>query len=791
MRAMGPPQAREERTIGLAGATGVGVGAIVGGGILVLAGVAYAEAGPAAVVAFALNAVLAYLAAFSFAELSTRFPENGGTYAYAKKVLSVRSAFATGWVLWFAHIVTAVLYALGFATFSAIALVEVLAQAGIDAPAWVTGRHVPMFLAIGATAAYTLALARRAGGGGQWANIGKVLVFLAIIVGGLVALVRQPIEETGAALTPFMPGGLTGLLTAMGFTFITLQGVGLIAAVGGEIKDPSRTIPRSMFVSLSIAVALYLPLVFLVAAVGVEPGQSIQGVAAADQDAAFPEGVRRFLGTGGYWLVMIAAILSTLSALSANLLVASRVALSMARDRTLPPVLARMHASRGTPVLAVYATSVAVVAVLFLVGDLAAAGAAASLIFLVAYVLTHVTAYLARLRGGARPGAFRSPLFPLIPLAGAIASGVIAAFQAIRVPDAGGIAFLWLGLGVLLYLALFKSGAETSDESAEALDPSLVQLRGKSPLVLVPIANPAHARSMVEIANALAPSEVARVLLLSIVPPPRGPGGSPLDRLADAQQVVKEALEASFAAGHAPIAMISAAEPWQEIRRIAEEHACGSLLLGLGPMAAEAGRLESEIEQLVNQVDCDVAILRADPGWRLGEARRLMVPVAGRGDEHGLRARVIGSLTRDVPREITFVTVVPPGTRDSELTDTRRALTEVAGRVVRGEPRIEILQSADPPAALIAAAAEHDLVVLGLKAAGWGRKVIGPVALRIAREAPCASILLSRRRAALPQAVYRPLRSAISAALVPGREAPAVEPPAVEAPARAAEPDPS
>ena len=757
------------RTIGLSGATGVGVGAIVGGGILVLAGVAYAEAGPSALIAFALNAVLAYLAAFSFAELSTGFPENGGTYTFAKKVLSVRAAFATGWVLWFAHIVTSVLYALGFATFTLIGLHELVSALGWSRPAWMASEHLPVFLAVLATVGYSLALARRAGDGGQWANIGKVVVFVVLIAAAVIALVRQPISETGDALTPFMPGGVTGLLAAMGFTFITLQGVGLIAAVAGEIQEPSRNIPRAMFVSLTIAVALYLPLVFLIAAVGVEPGESIHEVAAAQGDATFPQGVRRFLGEPGYWLVIVAAILSTLSALSANLLAASRVALSMARDRTLPPVLAGTRGPVGAPVIAVYATCLAIVAILFMVDDLAAAGAAASLIFLITYVLTHVTAYLARLRGGTPPGAFRAPLFPLVPILGAITSAAIVVFQAVRVPDAGGIALVWLGLGFLLYLAIFKSGAETSDESAEALDPRLGRLRGKNPLVLVPIANPAHARSMVEIANALAPSQFARVLLLTVVPPPRGPGGAALERLPDAQRVVKEALEASFAAGHAPVAMISAASPWSEIRRTAEEHACQSLLLGLGP-ADTSGALESEIEILLNEVDCDVAIVRADPGWRLAGARRLMVPVGGRGDEHGLRARVIGSILRDAPREVTFVTVCPPGDGEEALDEVRRAVSALAARIVPDEPRVEILRSDDPPGALIAAASDYDLVILGLQSVGWGRKAIGPIAHRIAREAPCAAMLLSRRRAPITQAVYRPVLDAIGAALVPGRD---------------------
>lgn len=56
-----------KRTIGLAGATGIGVGAIVGGGILALAGVAFSAAGQGAVAAFALNGFIAILTALSFA----------------------------------------------------------------------------------------------------------------------------------------------------------------------------------------------------------------------------------------------------------------------------------------------------------------------------------------------------------------------------------------------------------------------------------------------------------------------------------------------------------------------------------------------------------------------------------------------------------------------------------------------------------------------------------------------------------------------------------------------------
>ena len=88
-----------ERTMGLAGATGVGVGAIVGGGVLALAGVAFATTGSGALAAFAFNGVIALLTALSFAHMSGAFPESGSPYTFAKKFLNVRIAFAVGWVV--------------------------------------------------------------------------------------------------------------------------------------------------------------------------------------------------------------------------------------------------------------------------------------------------------------------------------------------------------------------------------------------------------------------------------------------------------------------------------------------------------------------------------------------------------------------------------------------------------------------------------------------------------------------------------------------------------------------
>ena len=748
------------RSIGLLGATGVGVGAIVGGGILVLAGVAFAETGPGAAVAFALNGAVALLTALSFAEISTSYPESGGPYAFAIRFLGVRAAFAVGWVLWFAYIVAGVLYALGFASFAALAISEIWAGIGGSPPDWVSSRGFQLALGTGATVAYVLSLVRRADGGGQLATIGKVIIFAVLIVAGLWAVARQPFSTTTSALTPFFTEGTTGLLAAMGFTFIALQGFDLIPAIAGEIKNPRQVIPKAMLASLGIALVVYIPLLLTVSAAGA-PDSSIGELAAEQPETVMAVAIESYVGKTGYWLVVVAAIFSTLSALQANLLAASRVAQSMATDRTLPKVIGRVHPRRGTPLMAIYATGLTLLAILYMLPDLASAGAAASLIFLIAFTLTHRMTYLARIRGGIREGSYKTPWFPLVPLVGGLACAALGLFQAVVVPSASKVALIWLGLGGILYVALFKSGAEMADAGAEALDPDLARLRGKSPLVLLPVANPAHAPAMVAIANALAPPRVGKVLLLSIV---RKDDGSPppLERLDDAQAVVRHALSLSYESDSSPEALITtASEPWAEIRRVARIHRCESLLLGLGKLAPGTEKLEDDLEALMNDVDCNVAVLRADAEWRLSSARRILVPVGGRGD-HEMRAHLLGALLRAGEREITFLSVTDPRATNAEIEALREEVADLADLKLPGEPRVEVVRAAEPARAIIERAAESDLVVLGLKEVGWGRRVFGKVALEIAHQSPCAAIMLSYRRSKAYSELYRPLVQAVN-----------------------------
>lgn len=717
----------------------------MGGGILALAGVAFAATGPSAIVAFAINGLIAVLTALSFAELATQFPESGGTYAFAKKVLSVEAAFSVGWVVWFASIVAAVLYAFGFGAFAVIGLSEIFRSVSGEAPSWLAGRTAVVGLAAAATLVYTFGLTRKSAGGGQWPNVGKVLVFAVLIAAGLWALAGEPVESIRDHLRPFFAGGVMGLLQAMGYTFIALQGFDLIAAVSGEIRDPRRVIPRAMFLSLGAALAIYLPLLFIIATIGVAPGESINQASREQPEAIVALAAQRYLGTFGYWLVVAAAILSMLSALQANLLAASRIARAMARDRTLPHWLDRLHARHGTPIAAILATSAIVIIVLIVVPDMAAIGAASSLVFLLTFALAHRITVMARRRGGVAHPYFQTAWFPLVPTVGALACAAMAAFQGINVPSAGIIVCIWLALGGVLYASIFARRARTMDAYSQALDGELVRLRGRNPLVLVPIANPDNAVAMVGVATALATPKVGRVILLSIVSPPEDWQSDASPPALDASQsVVRGALTASFARGLAPEALTTiSADPWSEIARVVRVHRCESLLLGLSNLTKPG--LESRLEALMGQVACDVAILRASPGWLLRGVRKVLVPMGGRGGHDVLRTRLLASIHRLGARETTLLRVLPSTVTPRDHEKATAELHLLAKDEVPGAANPVITVGDDVAKTVIEHAADADLIVLGLKRLDQRRKVFGDLALRVARETNCGLIMISRR----------------------------------------------
>ncbi len=722
----------DERHLGRFGATALGVGAIVGGGILALAGVAFATAGSAAIIAFVLNGGIAFLTVVSFVRLASRYPESGGTYAYAKRVVSIEVAFIVGWVVWFASIVAGVLYAIGFAVFAVEGAIR-LFPAFMGQWSWVGDGRGELLLALSAIGAYSWILVGRSAGGGVSATIGKVVVFLLLIVGGVWAWLSESPADAIVRMQPFAPSGGFGIIQAMGYTFIALQGFDLIAAVGGEVKNPKRTLPFAMYAALGITLVIYLPLLVIIATVGA-PAEGVFSAAQGNPEGLVAAAVDRYMGIPGYWLVIGAGILSMLSALHANLYGASRVAFSMARDRTLPRQIGQIRGRSGTPATAIITTGVMMIIIVLAVDNVAAAGAAASLIFLVSFAMVHCTAILTLRRSG-------NVRLPLLPTLGVTLCLGLAIFQAVVVPEAGRVAALWLGVGMVLYLMALAPGARVADASAEARDPELARSRGRNPLVLAPIANPASAASLSNVAATVCTPNAGKVVLLSVLRPDQFPNDA---IIRDAKDILAESAGQNLGIGASPETLFTvASDVWGEIARVANEHGCETVLVGL-PQIEKPG-VEVRLEGLISAIDADIVIVRAPPRWRVSDAKRILVPVRGQRVHSPLRARLIASLSRTSPPAITFVQALPPDTRPDVLQRHQKTIQRIARDEAAGPYEVEINVVEDPIEHIVRKASSCELVVMGMESRRQHKPSIGPFALEVARRTSVPIILLGCR----------------------------------------------
>jgi len=452
------------------------------------------------------------------------------------------------------------------------------------------------------------------------------------------------------------------------------------------------------------------------------------------------------MGSLGYWLVVAAALFSTVSALQANLLSASGLVHRMGEDRTFLRPFAMTHQRLRTPVAAISLNLLILILLLGFVRTVEVAGSAASLIFLIIYSCSHVLCLNSRKRNiSTIEDYFKVPLYPWLPITGAVVCMALALFQGLVSPLAGFLVLTWSLVGFAIYKFCFSDRAEAVDAFLQAFKPELISYRGQKPVVLVPVTNPETAPRLTRIAHALATRESGRVLLLRVVNSGKRVSKEGLEgELEKAGQVVNQALHASLnEGGPAASALITVAKnPWREIRRVARQHNCRSLVLGVNKFDAHS------LEPLLHVIEGDVALLSSPPNWRMRNITRVLVPIAGKTFHDSLRARVLGTILRVAKvEEVRFISIIPPSS--SKLTEIR--LRNNLDHHINDEApnigSVEILRSTNPKGEIVEMSKHFDLLVLGLSMNNKGEMEFGPLAQAIAKKATTACLLLGHARA--------------------------------------------
>jgi nucleotide-binding universal stress UspA family protein len=454
--------------------------------------------------------------------------------------------------------------------------------------------------------------------------------------------------------------------------------------------------------------------------------------------------VLNYAGPVGGVVVIAAGLLSTFSALTATLLAASRISFSMARDRALPLTLSRLSGPVHSPQAALVVSGALVVTVVLVTGNVEITGAAASLIFLLSFALTNGAGLLVRLRVGA-VATFRAPFYPALPLLGITACLALAIFQAVVVPAASLVVLAWILLGAILYQRSFGPRARTVSARAEAWDSELVRLRGRTPLVLVPMANPDRAEPLLRFAYALATPGSGRVHALTVAryDPATDDPGRGTEAYLRAEAVVRHAVETACRLGR-PFegAVLLAPSVTDAIARVAAERHPETVLLGMSNMAEPAG--VGLLSEILSRTTADVVVLNAPPAWSVEEVRRVLVPVAGGTPHDPLRARLLGMLLRDGRRRARLLRIHRPAADRAQAERELRHRAEDLG-VPMEDCTIE--PSADPVETIVQHSGEVDLLLLGLGRTGGRERLMGSFALRVVGRARCPVVAIAESRA--------------------------------------------
>ncbi|KAF3884446.1 MULTISPECIES: APC family permease [Nostocales] len=367
------PQLRRE--LGVMGATMMGLGSIIGTGVFVSIGISAGIAGPSVILALALAAFVATCNGLNSAQLAANHAVSGGTYEYGYKYLNPWFGFTAGWMFLLAKTASAATAALGFAGY----LLTTTNLIG-------SGFFVPTALiAVAILTLIVLSGLRRS----NLINIIIVSITLLSLCFFVVVCLPSAIENSAKNLTPFFTGNTASLLQATALMFVAYTGYGRIATMGEEAKEPRKTIPRAMVVTLLLTMLLYIAVAVVgIGAVGADVlGKVTQQVQAAPLELV----VRNVVGSSGGVVLALGAMTAMLGVLLNLILGLSRVVLAMARRRDLPGILARLNKSETTPVWAVLVVGIAI-ALLVLIGNVKTTWSFSAFSVLIYYAVTNLAA---------------------------------------------------------------------------------------------------------------------------------------------------------------------------------------------------------------------------------------------------------------------------------------------------------------------------------------------------------------------------------------------------------------
>ncbi|GHJ46371.1 amino acid transporter [Catellatospora sp. TT07R-123] len=347
------------RRLGPLDAVVIGLGSMLGAGVFVVWGPAAAAAGtgPALLGALALAALVAACNATGSARLATRYPESGGTYVYGREQLGAYTGFLAGWA-----------FVIGKTASCAAMALTIGFYLWPDHARPAAAAAVVLLVSVNVRGIAKTALATRI----------LVVVTLAVLVAAVVAGLTRGGTADAGSVGPGNP------LAAAGLLFFAFAGYARLATLGEEVRDPARTIPRAVWIALTVVLVIYAAVALTCLTVLGLPGLAQSTAPLADVAAHSVPALVPVVRAGAA-IAVCGVLLSLLAGIG-------RTVLAMGRRSDLPSRLAAVHPRFQTPWLAELAVAAIVVAVVSL-ADVRGAIGFSSVAVLTYYAITNAAAW--------------------------------------------------------------------------------------------------------------------------------------------------------------------------------------------------------------------------------------------------------------------------------------------------------------------------------------------------------------------------------------------------------------
>ena len=390
-----------DRRLSLTAVIAICISSMLGSGIFVLPSLAVELVGPHLWLAYLVASIGVLPAALSKSELATAMPSSGGTYVYVERTFGPLAGTIAGLGLWVSLLLKAAFALIGIGAYLSVVIDWPIKDVAIALVFFITILNIVGIGKVGSSVVVVIAVS---------------IVFLTLLFG--LGLENMSLTR----MVPAFPYGAEGVLAGAGMVFVSYAGVTKVAAVAEEVIKPEKNIPKGIIVSLLLVTVIYCAVSFILT-VNI-PYKELVGDIKPIHTLASSYGMPAFAS-----LAALLAVLTMASMANAGVLAASRFPFAMSRDRLLPSVLGRINPRFLTPVTSIVMSGL-LVSISIALLDVVGIAKLASAFILINYMAVNLAVIVLReTRVQWYKPAYRSPLYPYLPVFGIVSSLVILAYM--------------------------------------------------------------------------------------------------------------------------------------------------------------------------------------------------------------------------------------------------------------------------------------------------------------------------------------------------------------------------